>query len=397
MTLEDILQQLNDFAVLFNLGDLNEERQKRAINRAIEYYQRRLGLPCNEFTYQIAYYAGNYFYTLPQDFNEIISVEYTDKNRNSEDNSFRYVPDDELMKTLGDRVYFTHNVFSVVRRDGTQRAIVVAKDSHAGSNLLESFDKFIDATKLTQILNASTGISTILGDNDRTKKTEGEASAWLKITASADNPILVIPLPDIIIPPISNDEEFFSVDLYLPDVSKLTNIELSFDEGRTSYTILAQTLNADYSQRKNGWNTIKFKKRDIESFDLSNLTNVKLKIYLNILSGQTYQLWIDNFRNHIPDLIDIVYYSNYKGKDSSGNFVLNLQNNTDVPLFDSIAPDLILPIALRAAFYLTPQLKTNVEFTTLFFQEAENVIRNLGRAYPRKRCITYGKLKFSLT
>jgi len=397
MTLSDILQQLNDFAVLFNLGDLNEERQKRAINRAIEYYQRRLGLPCNEFTYQIVYYAGNYFYSLPQDFNEIIAVEYTNKDRNSEDNSFKYVPDDELMKTLGDRVYFTYNAFSVVRRDGTQKAIVVAKDSYVASGLLESFDTFVNATKLTQILNASTGISAILGDNDKTRKTEGNASAWLKITASADNPTLVIPLSDIIISPISNNEEFFSVDIYLPDVSKITNIELSFKEGTTTYTISAQSLNADYSQRENGWNTIKFKKRNIDSFDLSNLTEVKLKIYFNILSGQTYQLWLDNFRNHIPDLIDIIYYSNYKGKDSSGNFLLNLQNDTDVPLFDSIAPDLILPIALRAAFYLAPQLKTNVEFTTLFFQEAENVIRNLGRAYPRKRCITYGKIKFSLT
>jgi hypothetical protein len=397
MNLQNILEQLNDFAILFNLGDLNEERQKRAINRAIEYYQRRLGLPCNEFTYRVVYYAGNYYYVLPKDFNEIISVEYTNKNRNTVDNSFRYVPDDELMKTLGDRVYFTFNTFSVLRRDGVQKVIIVAKDSSATSNLIESFDNFIDVTKLSQIISSSTGISTLIGQNDQTRKTEGKASAWLKLVASADNPTLVIPLPDIIVSPISNEEEFFSLDIYLPDVSKITNIQLSFKETITTYTISAQTFNADYSPRSNGWNTLKFKKRDVESFDLSNLTEVKLKIYFNISNGQAYELWLDNFRNHIPDLIDVIYYSNYKGKNASGNFVLNLQNNTDVPLFDSIAPDLILPIVLRAAFYLAPQLKTNVEFTTLFFQEAENVIKNLGRAYPRKRCINYGKLKFSLT
>lgn len=397
MTLQDLLNQLNDYTTLFNIGDTTQERQKRALNRAIEYYQRRLGLPCNEFTYQVLYYDGNYFYTLPSDCNEVIKVEYEDKSRNKKRNEFNWQPDDVLIQQIGNKANLPKNYFSNTFRNGKNQLIVIPKDSQASSTLLESFDNFITAAKLSAILSASTGISEISGENDKTLKKEGEASAFLKITASATSPILVIPLSDITLSGLSDKEQFFGIDICLSDVSKINKIELLYTEGET-YTLTAQTLNANYSARKNGWNTLKFRFRDVENFTYKNLTSVQLKItFQNLTVGQTYSLNLDNLRSYIPDYMTVVYYSNYKGKDSAGNYVLNLSNLDDVPLFDTIAPDLVLPICLRAAFYMAPQIKTNPEFVTLFYQEAEVTIKNLGRVYPRKRNIHYGAIEFDLT
>lgn len=398
MNLQDLLNQLQDFVDLFNIGDVNQERMKRALNRAIEYYQRRLGLPCNEFSYEILYYDGNYFYTLPADFNEITSFEYKDKIRNKKSNEFHWQPDDILIKKIGNKVNFPHNYFSVTQRNGEQKIIIIPKDAKASSVLLESFNSFITADKLTAILNASSDISALLGENDKTQKTEGDASAWLKLTASVATPILVIPLNNITLSGLSDKEQFFGIDIYLPDISKVNKIEFLYTEGATNYVLEAKSLNADYSARKNGWNTLKFRFRDVENFNYTNLTNVKLKItFQNMVVNETYTLNLDNFGCYIPDYLECIYYSNYKGKDNAGSYVLNLNAVNDVPLFDKVAPDLILPICLRAAFYLAPQLKMNTEFVTLFFQEAENTIKNLGRSYPRKRTIDYGSIEFSLT
>jgi dynactin complex subunit len=250
---------------------------------------------------------------------------------------------------------------------------------------------------LASILSNSTGVSDLLGENDKTNKTEGDASFWLKLTASNASPVLIIPLKDIALQGIRANEEFFSLDIYLPDISKINNIQLLYAENATNYVIDAQNLNADYSPRKNGWNTLKFRKKDVLNFSYQNLTSVKIKItFQSMAVGQTYELNLDNFREQLPDYLQVVYYTNFKGKNSAGNFVSKLENESDVPLFEKIAPDLLLPIVLRAAFYLAPQLKTNTDFTTIFFQEAENTIINLGRSYPRKRIINYGKLEFSL-
>jgi hypothetical protein len=167
------LDQLNDFVVLFNLGILDQKSSKRAINLAIDYYKRRLGLPCDEFVFDIVYYDGNYFYTLPDDFNEAISVEYTNKQRNKKDNEFSWMPDDDLLRRVGDKASFTRNIFSVVRRSGKQEAIIVAKDSVASSNLLEGFNDFITASKLASILSNSTGVSDLWEKTTKLTKPKG--------------------------------------------------------------------------------------------------------------------------------------------------------------------------------------------------------------------------------
>jgi len=397
MTLNDLLNQLNDFAVLFNIGETAPDRAKRAINRSIEYYQRRLGLPVNEFTYQILYYDGNYFYTLTSDCNEVIAVEYEEKARNKKKNEYFWQPDDILIQQIGSKANLLKNYFSTSLRDGRNQVIILSKDIQASSVLLESFDNFITTTKLTAILAASTNISAISGENDKTQKTQGDASSWLKLTATTAAPVLVIPLSDITLEGLKDKEQFFGVDIYLPDITRFDKAELLYTEEGTNYTLLAKTLNADYSTRRNGWNTLKFRFRDVENFTYKNLTAVKLKItFKGLGNGVTYTLNLDNFRAYIPDYLLVTYYSNYKGKDNTGNFVLDLINLDDVPLFDTIAPDLILPICLRAAFYLSPQIKSSPEFVTIFYQEAGETLKNIGRSYPRKRTIHYGKIEFVL-
>jgi hypothetical protein len=87
-----------------------------------------------------------------------------------------------------------------------------------------------------------------------------------------------------------------------------------------------------------------------------------------------------------PDYIDAVYYSAYKGTDTTGTTQkLILDTASDICSFGSIAPDLILPISLKAAATLSPQILASPEFQAIWKADFMEAMQVFGKVYPRRR------------
>ena len=389
MTLQDIIDQVKDTVSLFNIGDSSDTRIIRAINRATEYYQRRLGIPSNKFTQEVDYY-GETEIPVNSDFNEIIYIGFYDETKNQERNEFTYLPDVNLIQQIGDSIRKNLVSFGII--DGVKTLLVKPYwDFENSTTELESFDSFATASNISAILSASTSITSITGENDEQRYKEGDASLFLSLTVSAATPSLVIPIGDMTMSGLTTPKDIFAIWVYL-DVITLQYFDtakLLYTENSTSYTI---TGNLPFP-KKEGWNFIEFNLRDVNNFSYTSLTDVKLEFDFTGASG-TFDINIDYLTYRIPERLLLTYYSNYKGKDASGNYITDFSATTDIPLFDGIANDLILPIALKASLFLSPQLKSNPDFITYYNAESKDTIKQIGRSYPRKRMINYGEIKF---
>ena len=80
------------------------------------------------------------------------------------------------------------------------------------------------------------------------------------------------------------------------------------------------------------------------------------------------------------------YWSSLKGTDSTGTTSkIFLDQPSDICAFGAVAPDLIYPISLKAATILNPQLQADKDFQSSYKQDFEDVLRVMGRSYPRIR------------
>ena len=389
MTVQTIIDQVKDFASLFNIGDSSDSRIIRAINRATEYYQRRLGLPSNEFSQEVDYY-GEPEVPVNDDFNELTYIGFYDETRNKDRNEFVYVIDYNLIQRLGDSINKNLVSFNII--NGVRTLYIKPYwDFNNSEESVESFDSFATAANISAILSASTDISAITGENDEQRYKEGDASLFLSLTTLSATPKLVIPIGDMTMSGLTTPKDIFAVWVYLNTTTLgfIDTIKLLYTEGGTNYTITGSFV----FPKKEGWNFVKFNLRDVNNFSYTSLTDVKLEFDFTGASG-TFDINIDYLSYRIPERLLIKYYSNYKGKDASGNYITDFSATTDVPLFSGIADDLVLPIALKSALFLSPQLKSETSFITFYDAEAKDTILQIGRTYPRKRLMNYGEIKF---
>lgn len=390
MTLQTIINQVKDFVSLFNIGDSSDERIIRAINRATEYYQRVLGLPCCEFSQEVDYY-GEPEIPVNDDVNEIIFLGFYDETKNKDRNEFIYVMDRNLIQQYGNSIAKNLVSFNII--NGVKTLYIKPYwDFENSETTIESFDSFATTSNISAILSASTDISSISGENDEQNYKEGDASLFLSITASSATPKLVIPAADkITMSGLTTYKDIFTIWVYLNSTTKnyFSSSKLLYTENSVNYTINGSFI----FPKREGWNLIKFNLRDVNNFDYSELTDVKLEFDFSGASG-TFDINIDYLCYRIPERLLLKYYTNYKGKDASGNYITDFSATTDVPLFSGIADDLILPISLKASLFLSPQLKSDPNFIAFYNAEAKDTIKQIGRTYPRKRLLNYGEVKF---
>jgi len=85
-------------------------------------------------------------------------------------------------------------------------------------------------------------------------------------------------------------------------------------------------------------------------------------------------------------LMDLVYYSSIKGTDSTGaTSKTQLTEVTDKLAIGEMFEDFIDPIARRAALAIVPQLRGDSQWYGVYNQEWTEMMKTLGRSFPRKR------------
>ena len=136
-----------------------------------------------------------------------------------------------------------------------------------------------------------------------------------------------------------------------------------------------------------------------------------LKFIFNEGAGftTTTTMHIQSFFVTVPDYMNLVYNSSYKGYTAlSINqnpkidiLVFNPNGSTinsgDYLYFGDYAQDLIAPIAKKAALELYPQLRQDKDFMAEYKSEVEELVKIFGKIYPRTRKMNFGRTKLQRT
>ena len=93
---KDVLDNIDDLCQNYNVTNIDNGNKVRQANRAIEYMQRRLGLPSDKKTFSFYYYEDTPFYDCPTGFNEFIQLYYDDSNLNKPANRWQAMKDTEI-------------------------------------------------------------------------------------------------------------------------------------------------------------------------------------------------------------------------------------------------------------------------------------------------------------
>lgn len=388
ITVQDILDQLNDYLSNYTTGAIDLGNRLRAINRAMEYVQRRMTIPSDKTIQQILFSDDNPFYGLNTDFNEPLQVYYSNKWLNKPGRDWRYRPDDDILQTLGQHA--TDKYFGWTTMNGTKQLVLKAKNIIQGSTLI-TFDQLT-----TGIVGQGDAIDLAIDNN---VYVEGNGSLAFEI-----NPVLGTGRGSIYIPvnwnifQAHNALAYYKFSAYLPTI-ELASINLVLGSSPTDYYVFTTTTqDGGDAWAVNSWNTLSYAFSEPPTIVGSPNDTLINFARLDFVEGSGFGVStvsgfrVDDFYNKFPDLLNLVYLSNYKAyADDGATLKFLITEATDIPLFGYSIPDLLNPVALRAAYLLMPQMAGDKDFMAGYKEDCEDVIAIWAKTYPRRRTVNFGR------
>jgi hypothetical protein len=391
--LSDITNQTNDLLSNYNVTTVDAGNTQRAINRAIEYVQRRLGLPSDKQIFSFYYYEDTIFYNIPNDgFNELIQISYN----NLQTLSTNIVPNVYGNPNVPKNRWFVDKDIELIRNTGWKSSqnkcayttmnqfpqIMMVGQNLNGSYTVNSFDSTVGLTFSTDITNVSI-------DPYVVKQGSGSLKFNMNNTHSAST-ITIAGNWDISqLLSIASAYRMY-IDFPIGASTQISSINISFVSSvGNSYNVTTSTQDSGAAWTENVWNRI--------SWFLSNETTTGTPLATQISSivitfnhsgtftGIT-NMRIDNLYQISPDYMDCLFYSAYKGTDSTGTIPkIILDDDSDIASFGTYAPDLIYPISLKAATILNPQLRADLNFAQMYQADFKDALTLMSRTYPRIR------------
>ncbi len=390
ITLSDIRNQVSDFAQNYNTSNIDLGNTDRAINRAIEYVQRRLGLPSDRKVYSFYYYDDIMFYDMPDAFNELMQLYYNttdlvDINHNTPFYRWGVVKDVEILRSSGfinqgNRVAFT-------TLNGSNQLLLDGMNIR-GSSTVNSFDTTTGLTFSADFLNTTT---------DPYIKKQGSASVKFDLTTGLSESTITFS-DQLDISNLLNINTAYRLWVFFPTAAptKFTNVKIRFISSTGNYYEVTTTTQFDGSAwTANDWNKLSWSLSNATttgSPDATNISSIQIAFTHSGSYSAITNMRVDFLYQVNPDYMDVLYYSAIKGTDSTGaTDKIILDESDDIVAFGPYAPDLILPIALKAATILWPQLRADLNFLMVYKQDCEETLKLFGRTYPRQRSMNSGQ------
>jgi hypothetical protein len=405
----DIQAQVQDYVRSPNTGGaLGQGNLDRAINRAIEYFQRRLSLPSDKRIYRFYYTQSTPFYNLPAGFNESLGVYYDTQQYNIPSNAWKFRPDIDM---LGFQGLGSVSSFASPSMNSRFWGFTTINQSlqlmMLGSNLYQP--EIIDPLTSVGSWTASGDASALAQDTNIFQS--GPASLKFTVTPSSGTATLSNT-------PAGNNYNFltyvqnnglFQVYVYMGSAN-YTSVQIQFGSSAGNYwtgSCTAQLSGTAFAA--NQWNLLG---QYFNNFTMTGSPNSlainSLKIIFNEGAGfsTTTTMHVQSFFVTVPDYMDLVYNSSYKGYVANSspktdilvfNYPIGTANNSDILYFGDYAPDLIDPIAKKAAVGLYPQLRQDKDFMGEYKQEVEELVKIFGRIYPRTRKMNFGRTHLDRT
>ena len=386
VTLQNLIDQTNDFCASYSVTTVSLGNVQRGINRAIEFVQRRLGLPSDKAIQSFWFYEDTPYYNCATGFNELIGLKYNtsansapiDCNPNVPRRRWNVYKDIEIMQLNG--VWPNENQVAFTTVNGMSQLLLHGRNQRGAQtlNTLNSVNGLTFSSDITASI-----------DSNVYKYSNGSLSLNINTSLSASY-FTFTGMWNIASLLNTNGAYRMYVDFPAGTTGYFSNVELRLQSSPGNYYSMTCTVQSDGTAWNSGsWSLL--------SWQLSNATVVgtpdptkitSMYVYFN--HSGTYAAVTGMRLNYLyqitPDLIDAVYYSAYKGTDLTGaTQKLILDTPSDICSFGSIAPDLILPICLKAAATLSPQILAAPEFQAIWKADFLEAMLVWGRVFPRIR------------
>jgi hypothetical protein len=370
----DVITDVRNFARNQNLTDT---RVISAINTAIDFVSAHLGLPGHERQYTFDYFETQPFVQAPSDFEEPISLRY-DEDRLNRYNRFHFRPPEFLYERI-DAVDSKTSLWSYEFSSGIKKLIVLSRNSTAGI-MLDSFDSsandWIGSNDATNL------------ENDAITYKEGAGSLRFDVNVSLspnDKATLTRTFTNGFDLSTMNDQGYFFVDVYIPNITNFSSITLSWGSDAANYWAQTVTTQSDGSAFVVGWNTIAlpwYGSSLIGTPDETHISWFKFDFSYTASYVSSTGFRIDYLIVRKPDKMIASYYTIYRGKNASGTYLSKFTDPTDVFLFGDFDPALRQLVSIHAAVVINPQIL--VENTTVS-RLYSDFFTLYSRKYPKKR------------
>ena len=388
ITVLDIQNQMNDYLSNWTSGtvDLGGGARMRAINRAVEYAKRRMTLPSDETTTTFYFSGDTLTYAGPTDFNEPIALMYTNASNNIPRSEWNWVQPQELLRLTGTT---RSNLWSHTTMNGSLQILMLGYNLTQGTTL-QTFS-------ILQNFTGQNDASSLSIDNNVYSVAPGSLEFSINPTLGHGKGSIYFPVFwDI--QTLHQQSGTIKLDVYLPTLN-ITSVNLVLGTDTSNYyTFTCTNTDSDAAFSLNQFNRCHWSFLDgptiVGSPTDANITYARIDIVESGSFGSSTisGFRIDNMYSTFPDEMTLVYNSKYKGTDSTGQTQKILfTSTTDIPAFGQYAPDLVDPIALRAAWILEPSLRADKDFMKIYYTECEERLRDFGHIYPRKRIVNFGQ------
>jgi len=390
VTLNDILLNVNDFNQNYSTSTIDQGNKLRAINRAIEYVQRRLGLPSDKRIKEFYFYEDTLFYNADEGTNELLEIYYnTDSSSSADSNSFpnrwfAYKDIEILRNTNGNN---QQNRFAFTSINGLNQILMKGYNTRP-RNLINVFNSTVGLTGSTSVTSLTTDSNIYQSGGSSVSFGMDNSESTSTITFAANLDIR------------SSLNEGGQVRFYIDwptgiSTSVISSVTLRLQSSTGNYYTISTTTQDDGTAwSATGFNRLSFNLANAVSTGTPNASAITTAV-LSFVHGGSFvtqtNVRINNMYMVQPDLVNLIYYSAYKGTDTTGaTDKILLTELTDIVSFGAYAPDLILPIALKASLILWPQLRGDINFLQVYKSDSEDTMKLFSRSYPRYKNVTSG-------
>lgn len=386
VTLNDIDLLVKDTVSAEN-GNYSQAERYRHIARAIDYWQRKLGLPANKDIYTFNYFQDQNYYSLPADYSDADLLTYHNLQNNKVQNEWQYRTYDEVLRRMGEVSY--GNNWGIVSYNGAWQLLLTGGNTRAGTEIDN-----LDNTNGWTVSGDASGLTT-----DSLIKQAGSASLSFDITNSTGLSTLTRTGLSLSVKELFENSGAIKMYAYLPTANfDGVSIQLVKSSGNY-YTITETTWEDGTAFSTLDWKKIAWNMDDAVSTGTIAHTDTitEIKIIFDQGSGFTsaVDVRIDSLYSVIPDKLDLIYWTNYRVRTDAGVLTRDLVNPTDEVVMCDLIPDLDEGIALRASVMLMPSLRADKDFMQSYRGFMQENLYDYGRRYPRKKLRNHGTTRLS--
>lgn len=394
-------QMMNDYVSNYTVGNIDDTNRLRALNRAIEDVHRRLGLTCDEIIFNFLYSQDNMFTDLPEDFDEPILLYYANQNYNIGGQAgWKWNQYTTLFQNSGiggsagygygyPLSVYSQKIYSSTNVNRIKQLVQL------GSNVIQG--GIINPFNSLNLLSATGDATTLAVDNNVYVNGGGSISFTIDPTlGNGYAGILTSGFGIMSVKQALQQNGIYKVWSYLQS-AEISNIQLILTSATGSYTFSATTQDSSVPFVVQAWNRTQFPWTLVAisgSPDSEQITSYEFRYTEGPLFGPVAIPFfrINDFYLTIPDSMNLVYYSQYKGTSADGlTKKIILDDVSDLPYFMEFVPDFINMIALRGAYILMPQLSADKDFMKMYREDYMLQMKDLGKVYPRKRVVNSGQ------